>query len=169
MATGDDAVNPQGEPSGIRLVTDVGSLFELRHDYEQRGYTVRWIRGRKARTTRSLFDEFAAAFQFPEHFGDNWDAFNDCLTDLEWLRTDRGYVLVITEPDAMLAAERAKTLKTFVEILTDAVQYFVEDPAHSWQGDMRPLEFHVLLIAGKANPSVILRRWQRAGVVVADG
>jgi len=169
MATDHAGASRQGHPSGIRLLTDLGSLFELRHDYEQRGYTVRWIRGRKARTTRSLFDEFAAALQFPDYFGENWDAFNDCLTDLEWLRTDRGYVLVITEPDAVLAAERAKTLKTFVEILTDAVQYFGENPVHSWQGDMRPLEFHVLLIAGKANPSAILRRWQRAGVVVADG
>ena len=46
----------------------------------------RRIRGHKAKTTAALFDEFAAALQFPCYFGENWDAFDECLNDLEWLR-----------------------------------------------------------------------------------
>src|SRR5438552_17320122 len=45
----------------------------------------RVLRGHKCRTSDQLFDEFGAALQFPEYFGENWDALNDCLTDLAWL------------------------------------------------------------------------------------
>ncbi len=32
----------------------------------------RIVRGRKAETSQELFDEFAAVFQFPYYFGENW-------------------------------------------------------------------------------------------------
>lgn len=31
--------------------------------------------------------------QFPEYFGKNWDAFEECINDLSWLPAD-GYILV---------------------------------------------------------------------------
>src|SRR5262245_61564665 len=64
----------------------------------------RLIRGHKARTTVALFDEFAAALQFPGYFGENWDAFMECLTDLEWLPGD-AYVLFITNSNRLLEEE----------------------------------------------------------------
>ena len=36
----------------------------------------------------------AKALHFPGYFGHNWDAFEDCLTDLSWLEA-KGYVLLI--------------------------------------------------------------------------
>jgi hypothetical protein len=42
----------------------------------------RIVRGRRARTRASFFDEASAAFQFPAYFGANWDAFVDCMRDL---------------------------------------------------------------------------------------
>src|SRR6266478_2963181 len=64
----------------------------------------RVIRGRKARTRQGLFDEFAAALQFPCYFGENWDAFDECLSDLEWLPAD-GYLLLVTQSAHLLEAE----------------------------------------------------------------
>jgi RNAse (barnase) inhibitor barstar len=32
---------------------------------------------------RSVFDQLADAFAFPEYYGGNWDAFNDCIGDIE--------------------------------------------------------------------------------------
>lgn len=66
------------------------------------GEVVRVLRGDKMTTDPKLFDEIAAALQFPSYFGENWNALRDCLGDLEWLPAER-YVLVVTEVDAMLA------------------------------------------------------------------
>ena len=41
-----------------------------------------WLRGARMRTRRGLMDEWAAAAQFPPHFGGNWDALRDALADL---------------------------------------------------------------------------------------
>src|SRR4051812_232399 len=41
-----------------------------------------------------VFPAFAAALQFPDWFGHNWDALEDCLGDLSWRKAD-GYVLLI--------------------------------------------------------------------------
>ncbi|QIS02446.1 hypothetical protein F5X71_09020 [Nocardia brasiliensis] len=50
------------------------------------GYRVVHVRGQRMRTTTELFAEFAAAFQFPWYFGQNWAAFDECMTDLDdWL------------------------------------------------------------------------------------
>lgn len=38
--------------------------------------------------------EVAKILQFPNYFGSNWDAFEDCLTDLSWLET-KAHVLLI--------------------------------------------------------------------------
>ena len=42
----------------------------------------------------ALLERFAAALAFPDWFGANWDALEDCLGDLSW-RADAGRVLVI--------------------------------------------------------------------------
>jgi len=45
----------------------------------------------------ALLDNMASALGFPHWFGHNWDALEDCLTDLSW-RDAPGYVLLIESP-----------------------------------------------------------------------
>ncbi len=42
-----------------------------------------------------LFHKLAKVFNFPDYFGHNWDAFNECLSDLEWLPAD-SYILFLS-------------------------------------------------------------------------
>jgi len=41
-----------------------------------------------------LFGIISKALEFPDYFGNNWDAFDECLIDMEWLPSE-GYVLVL--------------------------------------------------------------------------
>jgi RNAse (barnase) inhibitor barstar len=81
------------------------------------GFVVRTVDGRRCRTKRALLDELARALEFPAHFGRNWDALADCLTDLGWLPA-RGYWLVVTAADRLLARDPAG-YATFVGVLDD--------------------------------------------------
>jgi len=46
---------------------------------------VRVIRGWKCATEALLHEELGAALQFPSYYGENWDAFDECITDLSWM------------------------------------------------------------------------------------
>ena len=49
------------------------------------GGAVRVIRGWKCPSYAALHNEVAAALQFPGYYGENWDAMDECITDLAWM------------------------------------------------------------------------------------
>src|SRR5437660_10044025 len=83
------------------------------------GTVSRLIRGHKARTTATLFDEFAAALQFPCYFGENWDAFDECLTDLAWLPGE-AYVFGIVRTIRLQDEEPVEQFRRLLTILAAA-------------------------------------------------
>lgn len=76
----------------------------------------RVLRGQKMRTANALFDEVAAVLQFPPYFGENWDALDECLADLEWLHA-HACVLVILNAANVLDRESSESRQTFRETL----------------------------------------------------
>ena len=75
----------------------------------------RVLRGAKMRTTAALFDEVAAVLQFPPYFGENWDALDECLADLEWLHAD-ACALTILDAVRLLDGEGAEPRRAFWEM-----------------------------------------------------
>ena len=53
------------------------------------------VGGGAVHTDEELFEALAGALRFPDHFGHNWDALDECLRDLEWLSGEGGYVLIV--------------------------------------------------------------------------
>jgi hypothetical protein len=53
------------------------------------------------RRLSGLFDEFAAALQFPLCFGEDWEAFNERLVDMENMPAGKGYVVTIIDPEQL--------------------------------------------------------------------
>jgi RNAse (barnase) inhibitor barstar len=104
------------------IVADVSTLTDwawacAREDV---GAAVRVLRGRKMDTTQGFYDEIAAALQFPYYFGENLNALDECLRDLEWLPADR-YVLVVRDAAHVLSAEDAgEAFDAWIEILGGA-------------------------------------------------
>ena len=86
---------------------------------------VRFVRGSKMRTANALFDEIAAACQFPYYFGENWAALAECLGDLDWLNASR-FVLIVGEFGQVLADEPAE-MEAFARAMASAIDGFNED------------------------------------------
>ena len=101
--------------SAERLCAAVMGMEDLR----QQGLETRWLRASKMRTPNALFDEFAAALQFPPYFGENWDALDECLNDLEWLEGS-GAALFILDADQLLQDAPPEDGRVLFEILQEA-------------------------------------------------
>jgi hypothetical protein len=110
------------------LVSGVSEAFDLAWALaiEDAKTAARIVRGAKCRTSPALFDEFAAAWQFPPYFGENWDALDECLADLEWLSA-RAYVLVISDAPRLLDEEPLDRFRLLVDLLADVARERSED------------------------------------------
>jgi len=106
------------------------------------GFAIKTIHGTKCRTTGGLFAEFAHALSFPEYFGHNWDALEECLADLEWLPA-KGYVLLLTEAEQVLRQEEEE-YATLLEVLSDAGEAWASGQAG--MGERPATPFHVLFV-----------------------
>lgn len=87
-------------------------LYTIMHKETHNGIYVGGVRGQFSDTESGFFQEISSAFRFPYYFGWNWAAFDDCMTDLEWLSfsglllvIDRAELLFQNEPDAKASIE----------------------------------------------------------------
>ena len=71
-----------------------------------------------------LLGQLASALAFPDWFGHNWDALEDCLTDLSWRAGDRHVLLI--EGFETLRARRPDDFGVLVDILASSAQYWSE-------------------------------------------
>jgi hypothetical protein len=147
------------EPPWLHLLVatepDACALLTALPQTEVDGPVSRWIRGHKARSTAALFDEFAAALQFPCYFGENWDAFNDCITDLAGL-PGVAYIFLITRSIHLLDREPADQLRLFLKILQNA--------GEEWSKPPTPRAFHVLFQCITEHEAALHARLSAAGV-----
>ena len=82
-----------------------------------------------------FLERIAAALGFPAWFGDNWDAFYDCLADLSW-RPGQGRVLIL---------ENVHDLRRAAPEVLDTALAIMGDAALAW--DERGLPLRVLVAA----------------------
>jgi RNAse (barnase) inhibitor barstar len=62
---------------------------------------------------RALMHKIAATLGFPDSFGQNWDALEDCLTDLSWCDA-QGHVLVFQGFQFLPQAELGMLIDTLI-------------------------------------------------------
>ena len=89
-----------------------------------------------ARDKGELLSRLARKLQFPAWFGGNWDALEDCLTDLSWLEAD-GHVLLIEDAAGLPADD----FGVFKDVLSSSAQY--------WAG--RGKSFFAVFVNGPAS------------------
>lgn len=76
------------------------------------------INGTYCQTKSDALKEIARSLMFPEHFGGNLDALEDCLTDLSWIEKEK-VILVINNQNYFLKNEQADLKELFFKIFED--------------------------------------------------
>ena len=84
--------------------------------------------GEKLKNKEQLLKALKEGLCFPDYFGFNWDALQDCITDLSWLQGIIKVNVVIKNSSKLLNDEEASSLQVFLDIMDYAVLF--------WNGDV---------------------------------
>lgn len=71
-----------------------------------------------------LLRTLAQQLKFPDYFGMNWDALNDCLCDFDW--TDKPEIYLLHQDVPLMNDKKEQC--TYLEILTEATQIWRKEP-----------------------------------------
>lgn len=82
----------------------------LREDLDRLGFTEVTLDGARMTDAESFHAEAMRAFRFPDYYGRNWDAFDECFGEIEFTHPT---ALTWTSADRLAAAD----LKTFAEAI----------------------------------------------------
>ena len=77
------------------------------------------IEGQHTDTLEKFYSSIAIQLKFPDNFGNNFDAFDEMMNDLEWLEEDRVY-LIFRNYDVFLVEENDEDREIILTILDDA-------------------------------------------------
>jgi RNAse (barnase) inhibitor barstar len=120
------------------------------------------IDGIKCTTVDDLFYEFSKAFEFPDYFGNNWAAFDECLNDLDWLE-GKAYVLFISDSDKIIITSE-NDFKTLMKLLVQTIDEWTEGKNYD-EFPKSPIPFHVVLQCSKDGIEEFEKRLKKAGVM----
>jgi RNAse (barnase) inhibitor barstar len=145
----DDETLSRTRPWVHELSADPAS--EVVRDADARGVLVIQLDGSKMRSVEELFREYVREFRFPEFFGWNWDAFDECMTVLEALPA-HAYLTLIRNPDQLLRDEPTAG-PTFRRLLEDIGQSWANSFAldEKWGGGDVP--FNTILVREVSAPA----------------
>ncbi|MGX5655228.1 barstar family protein [Geodermatophilus nigrescens] len=108
------------------------------------GGLVRVLDARRMETVAGVFDEFRSAFEFPDYFGRNWDALDECICDLEWLPAS-SYRIVIESASRLLDRGRAER-STFLNLMSDAGKAWASAHRGGRESPGRAIPFNTVLL-----------------------
>lgn len=140
-------------------------------------WTVR-LEGSDCRTAEQLFQSAARALDFPRYFGENWAAFDECLSDLLDLteggmgskfgghkgRNVGALRIIFDDADQLLSADPIESLQILVSILRDNAQ--VRNRYGDQEVNVAELDVYLMSTTGRMGS--VRTRFHRAGVLQQD-
>jgi RNAse (barnase) inhibitor barstar len=127
------------QPRGVYWAKTHASVSELSKLARAKGMAFFHLEGQKIEKKEQFLNHAAVAMKFPSHFGNNWDAFYDCLTDMDWVEAV-GYLIYFDHTDAF-ASHHESQLETVVELFQDAVDF--------WKDEGKPM---LVVLSGSEPP-----------------
>jgi hypothetical protein len=107
---------------GVYFLDSGAPVDELVRLAKGRGFTVFRLDGHDISDKATFLREAAVSMHFPAYFGYNWDAFDECIHDLEW-KPANGYVLLY-DRFRSFAEDDPSQWETATDILRSAVDYW---------------------------------------------
>lgn len=107
-------------PPGIYRFTSRAYASSIGENIESSGWRCFYINAEGVFDKASFLTATAGTMHFPKYFGSNWDAFEECLTDLSWAPA-LGYVVLIDNIGAFVRSSPTDW-NTAIAIFSDAVE-----------------------------------------------
>jgi RNAse (barnase) inhibitor barstar len=77
----------------------------FQHNIVLNGSFIAVIDGNKCKSITSFFEQISKAMNFPDYFGNNIDAFDEMMSDLEWIE-EKNIVLIIMNYEHFLSEDK---------------------------------------------------------------
>ncbi|MGC4936177.1 barstar family protein [Gordonia sp. DT30] len=121
---------------------------------------VRSIEGKDIEDVKTAFDTFRSALEFPDYFGENVNAFRDCVADLSWMHADVVWI-VIQNADLIPVAEPSARIDWLPRALGDAIESLNGEPDPDFRVELR-----VVLVCRPEAAGRVRALWGQLGLVV---
>ena len=110
------------------------------------------------KTYESLMDEIAAALQFPDYFGENWNALTDCMSDMNDRMPGDAYIIVVVDAQDVLVDESEEDIRVLLKVLHNNSEWWSKPVIGNPPFDRNAIPFHTLF---ECSPSVLDRVYER--------
>lgn len=108
--------------SGVYVLQGAVGTAEVQEVANMHDLAFFHVRGRGVEDKDRFFQEAATVLNFPEYFGHNWDAFEECLTDMSW-HPAPGYLILCEDLESFRQQAR-DDFQTFLAISRDAASFW---------------------------------------------
>ena len=132
----------------IHFTNDLELFQQLYHQLSEKSSNELFltsIDGKDCSNKKALLNTFSSKLKLPDYFGNNWDAFDECLNDLEWLDSNQ-YVLFFKNFEETLTQD-IDELDVFLEIIEEAIKEWTLGV--DYDIDRLPKPFHFIIQANK--------------------
>ena len=111
-------------------------LYTMMYWMQKQGAAICRIRGLLCHTLDAFFQEVSAALRFPDYFGWNWDAFDECMTDLDWLLFSEIDIII---DDYKMVFDKAQDKDTQKKLLMKHLEIIIE----YWKEQKVPINVYI--------------------------
>lgn len=134
-ATGPYFLTAEGDAHAISDVTRK-VIYDLSWSID-----LRKVHGDRIKSLDDIFNEFSAVYQFPEYFGCNWDAFDECMNDLDWINSN-AFAMLLLNFDSMVTNCEPHNIQVLIKILNNTCLNWKNGSEDGFQ--KRDTPFHII-------------------------
>ena len=121
-------------------------IKKLKSELEEKGYFVAVLDGSECKNLHSFLDTMSKVFKFPDYYGENINAFYDCIHDLGWI-SETNYALIIHNKNFFLSKETLDEKKFTYNLLERITQEWQNVPNYEGEDIYRnKADFKVIFI-----------------------